>query len=158
MWLSTLNTCPANTIGTNTFCLNFITPRAGPHDPNTVINTVMTSKRMLTSQEIKHIVSSITNNPHFTDYYTSQLRDVVVNPEIIPKLIRTLVKKHQECLVQPGENVGIICAQSIGEKFTQRLLNTFHKAGLPIPKVITRVEELLNVSKNLKSIFDTIKP
>ena len=113
---------------------------------------------MLTRQEIKHIVSSITENPHFTDYYTSQLRDVVVNPKVIPKLIRTLVKKHQECLVQPGENVDIICAQSIGEKFTQSFLNTFHKAGLPTPKGITSVEELLNVSKNPKSKFCTIIP
>ena len=32
-------------------------------------------------------------------------------------------------VVQPGENVGTIAAQAIGEPSTQMTLNTFHLAG-----------------------------
>lgn len=54
--------------------------------------------------------------------------------------------------------LGIIAAQSIGETFTQSTLNTFHKAGLlNSKKGISRVEELLNVSKTPKSIFYRLK-
>lgn len=33
------------------------------------------------------------------------------------------------CLVPPGENVGVLAAQSVGEPSTQMTLNTFHLAG-----------------------------
>lgn len=86
--------------------------------------------RFLSDEEIQDVVSYVTDSPPFVQYYTSQLQTVVVDPRIIPKLKTALKEKHDESLVQPGENVGIICAQSIGEKFTQSTLNTFHHAGL----------------------------
>ena len=117
-------------------------------------------KRFLTNKEIQNIVSNVTDSPFFRENYISQLKTVYLNPRILPKLIRALKEKHDESLIKPGENVGIICAQSIGEKFTQRTLNTFHKAGLLISgaaKGIPRVQELLNISKNPKSIFYSIR-
>ena len=53
-------------------------------------------------------------------------------------------------------NVGIICAQSIGETFTQGTLNTFHQAGMTVSSGLACVQELLNVSKNPKNIFYTV--
>lgn len=38
--------------------------------------------------------------------------------------------KYQNSLVEPGEAVGLLAAQSIGEPSTQMTLNTFHFAGL----------------------------
>lgn len=47
-----------------------------------------------------------------------------------PKEFRRLVElKYINCLIQPGEAVGIIAAQSVGEPSTQMTLNTFHLAG-----------------------------
>lgn len=37
--------------------------------------------------------------------------------------------KYQACLVNPGEAVGLLAAQSVGEPSTQMTLNTFHLAG-----------------------------
>ena len=119
-------------------------------------------KRFLTNKEIQTIVSNVTDSPFFRENYISQLRTIVMNPSLIPKLICALKEKHNESLIQPGESVGIIAAQSIGERFTQSTLNTFHQAGLLIPagatKGIPRVEELLNVSKNPKRIFYRLNP
>jgi len=66
----------------------------------------------------------------------------------------------------PGESVGAIAAQSIGEPATQMTLNTFHFAGVSSMNVtlgIPRLEELINCtkSKNMKtplSIIETDDP
>ncbi|NP_078624.1 DNA-depenent RNA polymerase largest subunit [Lymphocystis disease virus 1] len=41
----------------------------------------------------------------------------------------TVRKAYVAAIIDPGEAVGIICAQAIGAKQTQQTLNTFHKAG-----------------------------
>ena len=55
----------------------------------------------------------------------------------------------------PGEMIGTITAQSIGEPATQMTLNTFHFAGVAAKSNVTRgvprLKELLSVSKNLKN-------
>ena len=38
-------------------------------------------------------------------------------------------ERFYACTVQPGEMVGSLCAQSIGEPATQMTLNTFHMAS-----------------------------
>lgn len=68
--------------------------------------------------------------------------------------------------VSPGENIGAIAAQSIGEPATQMTLNTFHYAGVSAKNVtlgVPRLKELINISKNVKTpsltvhLCDTIK-
>jgi DNA-directed RNA polymerase II subunit RPB1 len=41
-------------------------------------------------------------------------------------LLETIVMKYKQALVHPGEMVGVIAGQSIGEPTTQLTLNTFH--------------------------------
>ncbi|KAG0138137.1 RNA polymerase II largest subunit [Tuber indicum] len=56
--------------------------------------------------------------------------------------------------VQPGEMVGVLAAQSIGEPATQMTLNTFHFAGVSSKNVtlgVPRLKEILNVAKNIKT-------
>ena len=56
---------------------------------------------------------------------------------------------------QPGEMVGAIAAQSIGEPATQMTLNTFHFAGIGdksnVTRGVPRLKELLHISKNPKN-------
>ena len=63
-------------------------------------------------------------------------------------------------IAHPGELVGTISAQSIGEPSTQMTLNTFHFAGVAskanVNQGVPRLKELLSVSRNLKSPMDTI--
>lgn len=54
----------------------------------------------------------------------------------------------------PGEMVGVLAAQSIGEPATQMTLNTFHFAGVSSKNVtlgVPRLKEILNVAKNIKT-------
>ena len=61
-----------------------------------------------------------------------------------------VVDAYNTALVQPGEMVGILCGQSIGEKQTQTTLNTFHTAGKLQQTSVDRFQELINTTKNLK--------
>jgi DNA-directed RNA polymerase I subunit RPA1 len=63
--------------------------------------------------------------------------------------------KYLTSLVQPGESVGVLAAESIGEPSTQMTLNTFHLAGNGAANVtlgIPRLREILMTSeKNIKT-------
>jgi DNA-directed RNA polymerase II subunit RPB1 len=69
-------------------------------------------------------------------------------------LIGEIEVRFNQALVQPGEMVGTIAAQSIGEPATQMTLNTFHYAGVSSKNVtlgVPRLKELINVAKNIKT-------
>ena len=60
---------------------------------------------------------------------------------------------------QPGEAVGALSAQSLGEPATQMTLNTFHYAGVSAKNVtlgVPRLKEIINVSKKPKTPSLTI--
>ncbi|KAM4804057.1 DNA-directed RNA polymerase I subunit RPA1 isoform X1 [Urocitellus parryii] len=82
--------------------------------------------------------------------------------------LRTLLHlKWQRSLCDPGEAVGLLAAQSIGEPSTQMTLNTFHFAGrgeMNVTLGIPRLREILMVaSANIKTpmmsvpVFNTKK-
>ena len=55
---------------------------------------------------------------------------------------------------KPGEMVGALAAQSLGEPATQMTLNTFHYAGVSAKNVtlgVPRLKEIINVSKKPKT-------
>src|ERR1700679_814133 len=58
-------------------------------------------------------------------------------------------------LAEPGENVGLLAAQSIGEPSTQMTLNTFHFAGrgeMNVTLGIPRLREILmSAGKNIST-------
>ena len=54
--------------------------------------------------------------------------------------------RGQSCRVEPGEPVGIVCAQCIGHPLTQLTLDTFHSTGIAQDHGIAAVEKLLGVS------------
>ena len=65
-----------------------------------------------------------------------------------------IISKFEQAIVRPGEMVGSIAAQSIGEPATQMTLNTFHLAGVSAANVtlgVPRLKEVINVAKNLKT-------
>ncbi|KAI4894429.1 hypothetical protein NFI96_010484 [Prochilodus magdalenae] len=71
------------------------------------------------------------------------------------RLRRLLQLKWQRALCDPGEAVGLVAAQSIGEPSTQMTLNTFHFAGrgeMNVTLGIPRLREILMVaSSNIKT-------
>ena len=79
-----------------------------------------------------------------------------MNKMAFDDLIVYMKNKMLSALITPGEMVGIIGAQTLGEISTQLTLNTFHLAGIgAASKVITegvpRLKEILRLSKNLKA-------
>jgi DNA-directed RNA polymerase II subunit RPB1 len=79
-------------------------------------------------------------------------------------LIEGIVVKNWKSWAIPGELVGIVAAQSIGEPATQMTLNTFHQAGVAAKSAMTRgvprLNELLKVTRNPKvtSLTISLKP
>ena len=78
-----------------------------------------------------------------------------INKSAFNYITTRIRQKFYEALVNPGEMVGAIAAQSIGEPATQMTLNTFHLAGVAeksnVIRGVPRLKELLHISKNPKS-------
>ncbi|KAN0031933.1 hypothetical protein ACTFIV_005803 [Dictyostelium citrinum] len=67
--------------------------------------------------------------------------------------------KFLQALAHPGEMVGALAAQSIGEPATQMTLNTFHYAGVSSKNVtlgVPRLKEIINIAKQVKTPSLTI--
>ena len=82
------------------------------------------------------------------------------NKKAIIILMQTLILNYHKAIVHPGEMVGMISAQSIGEPTTQMTLNTFHFAGVAsksnVTRGVPRIEEILSLSENPKQPSTTI--
>jgi DNA-directed RNA polymerase II subunit RPB1 len=78
-----------------------------------------------------------------------------INKESYMRICEIIFEKYNESKIMPGEMVGCLAAQSIGEPATQMTLNTFHFAGVSaksnVTRGIPRLKELIHVSKNIKS-------
>jgi|UniRef100_A0A6C0IT19 DNA-directed RNA polymerase II subunit RPB1 len=75
--------------------------------------------------------------------------------EALTNLLQTIVLRYKEAIVHPGEMVGVIAGQSIGEPTTQLTLNTFHLSGVSsksnVTRGVPRIEEILRLTKNPKN-------
>ena len=72
----------------------------------------------------------------------------------LKKVLDLAVEEYNTMQVEPGECVGIISAESIGEPGTQMTLNTFHFAGVSEMNVTTglpRIIEVLDGSQSLRT-------
>ena len=82
------------------------------------------------------------------------------NKNALQLLLETIVLSYKKSIMAPGEMVGMIAAQSIGEPTTQMTLNTFHFAGVSSKSTVTRgvqrIEEILSLSENPKNPSLTI--
>ena len=96
-------------------------------------------------------------------YYLSPKELLTVkrfNRKTIITLLETIIYIYKSAIVAPGEMVGMIAAQSIGEPTTQMTLNTFHLAGVSsksnVTRGVPRIEEILSLSENPKNPSITI--
>ncbi|MBN2142248.1 DNA-directed RNA polymerase subunit A'' [Candidatus Woesearchaeota archaeon] len=61
------------------------------------------------------------------------------------KIMSTVVEEYRTSLAEPGECVGLVTAESIGEPGTQMTLNTFHFAGVSEMNVTTGLPRLIEI-------------
>ena len=142
------------------------------HIQRIVENTVKQKKKsnMLPIDIVKGNEKLI-NSLYIQDKFkNNKILEILINVHLNPKvlisdykisrdeyrvIINTIKKKFHECKISPGEMVGAVAAQSIGEPATQMTLNTFHFAGVSaksnVTRGIPRLKELIHVSKNIKS-------
>jgi DNA-directed RNA polymerase III subunit RPC1 len=72
----------------------------------------------------------------------------------LSEFFRILVKKYNKAKIVPGEAVGAVAAQSIGEPGTQMTLKTFHFAGVASMNItlgVPRIKEIINSSKTIST-------
>jgi DNA-directed RNA polymerase II subunit RPB1 len=77
-----------------------------------------------------------------------------LSEEAFEWLLGEIESKFMQAQATPGEMVGAIAAQSIGEPATQMTLNTFHFAGVSSKNVtlgVPRLKEIINISKKPKA-------
>jgi DNA-directed RNA polymerase II subunit RPB1 len=116
-------------------------------DPNPRINyvsTVLINSLIATNLSTKNLIYRYKfNKPAFDD------------------LINMIYVSFLKVLVAPGEMVGVIAAQSIGEPATQMTLDTFHHTGLGskanVSRGVPRLRELLSLTRNPKTPSLTIQ-
>ena len=96
-------------------------------------------------------------------YYLSPKSLLVLkrfNKNALILLLETVVLRYKQAIVHPGEMVGVIAGQSIGEPTTQMTLNTFHLSGVAsksnVTRGVPRIEELLRLTNNPKNPSLTI--
>jgi len=77
-----------------------------------------------------------------------------MSKEALDYVLGELQDRFLKAAVAPGEMVGVLAAQSIGEPATQMTLNTFHFAGVSSKNVtlgVPRLKEILNIAANIKT-------
>lgn len=75
--------------------------------------------------------------------------------EALEWVLETITTRFYKALTHPGECVGSITAQSLGEPTTQLTLNTFHYSGVAsksnVNSGVPRIRELISVTRNPKT-------
>tara|TARA_Y100000031_G_scaffold133615_1_gene155578 strand:- start:303 stop:1451 length:1149 start_codon:yes stop_codon:yes gene_type:complete len=77
-----------------------------------------------------------------------------INQAKLKKVLDNTVVEYENARIHPGEAVGVISAESIGEPGTQMTLNTFHFAGVAEMNVtlgLPRIIEILDGRKKLQT-------
>ncbi len=75
-----------------------------------------------------------------------------VTKEKLVQLMDQIVKMYDNARINPGECVGLVSAQSIGEPSTQMTLNTFHFAGVSEMNVTTGLPRIIEIFDARKEI------
>lgn len=92
--------------------------------------------RLLDDDEIEYILDFIRPSEYIPELIgqkvcennkgklIKQLKNIKIYPHLIDDLKNEIQLHYEKSIIQAGESVGVICAQSIGEKNTQSTLNT----------------------------------
>ena len=94
-------------------------------------------------------------NPKFPSYILEEIEKHLpakASDKDVETALNAVVQEYEDSLISPYEAIGIITAQSVGERATQMTLNTFHNAGVATESVegLPRIIEILDAKKNLE--------
>jgi DNA-directed RNA polymerase subunit A' len=114
--------------------------------------------RQYVTERLKEVKSQLT--PILVKELKKELVRAKLTREGVDQAIKLTLENYKRALVEPGEAVGIVAAQSIGEPGTQMTLRTFHYAGvreqnvtLGLPRLIEIVDARRTPSTPIMSIY-----
>jgi len=94
-------------------------------------------------QQIEEVKDKLT--PSLVEELKSELSREELTREGVDKVVELTSENYKRALVEPGEAVGIVAAQSIGEPGTQMTLRTFHYAGVREQNVTLGLPRLIEI-------------
>lgn len=114
--------------------------------------TIVDTGKKATKEEIADIAKKYTKtfNPRLKEMVTQALLESGLSHEGAEKVGKKGLELYNKAQVEPGQAVGIVTAQSIGEPGTQMTLRTFHYAGIRERNVtlgLPRLMELVDARK-----------
>jgi len=112
--------------------------------------------------EIRKVVSKYSKelNPRLIqDLYTA-IKENPLEIKSVENVCKRIVELLKKATVEPGEAIGVVAAQSVGEPGTQMTLRTFHFAGvrekdvtLGLPRLIELVDARKQPSKASMTVY-----
>ena len=80
-----------------------------------------------------------------------QLKNQEIYPSLIPSLKAQVEKYYFSSIISPGESVGVICSQSLGQQATQNTLNSvaWNEQIMYVQNRVVKVEKIGEMIDNL---------
>jgi DNA-directed RNA polymerase subunit A' len=94
-------------------------------------------------KQLKMVEGQLT--PILVDQLKHNLAKAKLSKKSVEKAVTLTAEQYKRALMEPGEAVGIIAAQSIGEPGTQMTLRTFHYAGVKEQNVTLGLPRLIEI-------------
>ncbi len=109
-------------------------------------------------ERLREVENQLT--PILIEELKKELTRAELTQEGVDQAVALTLENYKRALVEPGEAVGIVAAQSMGEPGTQMTLRTFHYAGvreqnvtLGLPRLIEIVDARRTPSTPIMSIY-----
>ncbi len=93
--------------------------------------------------KLKEVEEQLT--PILIDQLKQNLAKTKLSKSGVDKAVAVTAEQYKKALMEPGEAVGIVAAQSIGEPGTQMTLRTFHYAGVKEQNVTLGLPRLIEI-------------
>lgn len=128
--------------------------------PNNTLLYAMTDEEMKDTNSIKYRddqVAKTAFNYAMTDILCPKkcIFQYKLSKSQLDEIKDKIISSFNKSIVEPGEMVGIIAAQSLGEPVTQLMLKSFHSSGIGgkggTDIGVDTIKEVFSLSKNLKA-------
>jgi len=126
------------------------------------VKIVMESDQAAPKEHIRERLLEVEDQltPLLVKELKSELTRAKLSREGVDQAVNLTLENYKRALVEPGEAVGIVAAQSMGEPGTQMTLRTFHYAGvreqnvtLGLPRLIEIVDARRTPSTPIMAIY-----
>ncbi|WP_054849207.1 DNA-directed RNA polymerase subunit A'' [Vulcanisaeta sp. JCM 14467] len=117
---------------------------------------------MVSQEELNNVLAQLANilPPRIIGELKNKLLGTEITREQLANLVRILINEYYRMMIDPGEAIGIVTAQSVGEPSTQMILRSFHFAGLRefsmalgLPRMIELVDARRKPSVPMMTIY-----